>query len=889
MTVETTNSTISYTGNNSVTTFTYNFLTYSEDHLFIYLDDVEQTSGFSVTGIGDEDGGDIIFNIAPSGGVEIRIDRTVPETQLIEYQEYGPFKAKTNERGLDLGVMIGQQSARDTERNSSKKMDKRPTAPKDNIVVFDDTGNSLDSGVNVASLKGDKPDYLKETKTLSDGQLVVTFINAKVTGSTISIGKRSGDGRVLEVVDDYNITGDYEITLTESYDAGTICFAVTSEAVNSPGDFVKKYLTIDGPINDIGLNLNDVVSLKERTTGNGGGAIWNVVDITTVTPNTFDIVTCTGNVGLALVIDATNSISLESLIDDPLIENDAAYTAWIQHPQKNKTISSQFWISNIEEIVDGISVTGGGTIRSTSGAGVILRIIGDNNHINGITINSSLSNELQDGVLSFIGDGNIIENCILGWDTFFNPTLDGDQYGANAIFFSGDNNTAHNNKISNVTTGIFDNGRYNKITNNNVFTACRGVILNNKSRYAIVENNYFDMQYGGQGLGSCDGIWGNRNHRFSTITGNTILRAGEHATYLQGDSFTVTNNIIGESHSSGIKCGGKVSGLFWYGDETPVLLAPNGDYTGFNFVISNNVCYGGQTSGGNTGEIYIQPNCMDFVIDSNMVSDTTGYGIRTVFFSGGTSDEVMKGITVSNNKVRRTGEASISCSCSDSLLITNNDCDNQIRTYSRDAAELMVDGKVLGNICSSVFLQRMIGGVIESNTANFMSVTSGSVVLYNNEFTNQELGGWNGLVTEAKNNRFTYAGDVREDIDGCDKIEGNTFTFPDAVTSYPLNVVFDGDTPNQGLFNDNIIICVSVSRPLRIGGEGSSISGNTLVNDGTADRQMSCYSKNCVISGNALNPGSIRMELESLDNVISANAATISDAGTGNILGTNRI
>ena len=285
MTVETTESTISYTGNDSVTTFAYNFLTYSEDHLFIYLDDVEQTSGFSITGVGNDSGGSVIFDVAPFSGVEVRIDRTVPETQLIEYQEYGPFKAKTNERGLDLSVMIGQQNARDTGRNSSKKMDKRPTAPKDNIVVFDDTGNSLDSGVNVASLKGDKPPYLKEIKTLVDGQLVVTFVNAKAAGSTISIGKRSGDGRVLELGDDYNVTGDYEITLTESYDAGTICFAVTSEAVNSTDDFVKKYLNIDGPINDIGLTASDVIDLKDVNAGDQDTGLWDAVPVSTVTVN----------------------------------------------------------------------------------------------------------------------------------------------------------------------------------------------------------------------------------------------------------------------------------------------------------------------------------------------------------------------------------------------------------------------------------------------------------------------------------------------------------------------------------------------------------------------------------------------------------------------------
>ena len=146
MTVENTNSTISYTGNSSVTTFAYNFLTYSTEHLFIYFDDVLQTSGFTITGIGDDNGGDVTFVSPPTTGVTIRIDRTVPDTQLLAYQEYGPFPAKANERGLDLLTMAVQQTARNFNRG---KMDKRPLAAEDNIIVFDDTGNSKDSGFPV--------------------------------------------------------------------------------------------------------------------------------------------------------------------------------------------------------------------------------------------------------------------------------------------------------------------------------------------------------------------------------------------------------------------------------------------------------------------------------------------------------------------------------------------------------------------------------------------------------------------------------------------------------------------------------------------------------------------------------------------------------------------
>jgi|GEM_PF-3905471 len=120
MTVENTNNTISYTGNGSVTTFAYDFLIYSESHLKVYLDDVLQATGYSVTDVGENDGGNTVFITPPDSGVIVRIDRTVPDTQLIEYQEYGPFPAKANERGLDLLTMAVQQNSRERGKLSDR-------------------------------------------------------------------------------------------------------------------------------------------------------------------------------------------------------------------------------------------------------------------------------------------------------------------------------------------------------------------------------------------------------------------------------------------------------------------------------------------------------------------------------------------------------------------------------------------------------------------------------------------------------------------------------------------------------------------------------------------------------------------------------------------------
>ncbi len=167
MTVENTNNTISYTGNGSVTTFAYNFLVYQESHLFIYFDDILQTVGYTVTDIGEEDGGNVVFVTPPDIGVIIRIDRTVPETQLIEYQEYGPFPAKTNERGLDLLTMAVQQNAREIGRDFDRidlaKMDKQPEADTDNIIIFDSDGNSKDSGKKITDIERSGGSYVGES------------------------------------------------------------------------------------------------------------------------------------------------------------------------------------------------------------------------------------------------------------------------------------------------------------------------------------------------------------------------------------------------------------------------------------------------------------------------------------------------------------------------------------------------------------------------------------------------------------------------------------------------------------------------------------------------------------------------------------------------------
>ena len=64
---------------------------------------------YTVQGAGADAGGSVTFNTAPTNQHLVGIQRGMTFTQPIEYQERGPFPAKTHETGLDRGIMLLQQ------------------------------------------------------------------------------------------------------------------------------------------------------------------------------------------------------------------------------------------------------------------------------------------------------------------------------------------------------------------------------------------------------------------------------------------------------------------------------------------------------------------------------------------------------------------------------------------------------------------------------------------------------------------------------------------------------------------------------------------------------------------------------------------------------------
>jgi hypothetical protein len=175
------------TANGSTAVFPYQFLILDEDHLKVYLDDALVTSGFSVSGVGTETGGNVTFTTNPANGVLVTLLREVPAERTVDYQNAGDFLAPTVNADFNRLWMYVQQivSRIDNRALTFKSTEDRgsntnqlPT-PQDGQVLYWSGGDvqsaplaSLADDVSFSSTMPVAPTMVaaKASATLTDGQ-----------------------------------------------------------------------------------------------------------------------------------------------------------------------------------------------------------------------------------------------------------------------------------------------------------------------------------------------------------------------------------------------------------------------------------------------------------------------------------------------------------------------------------------------------------------------------------------------------------------------------------------------------------------------------------------------------------------------------------------------
>lgn len=101
----------SYTGNGVTTSFAYSFRILDEDDLLVTVDGVTKTitTDYTVSGVGDAGGGNVVFVAAPASAAAIVIARDRDYKRDTDYQRNGSFDEETVDADFDGLVMLIQQ------------------------------------------------------------------------------------------------------------------------------------------------------------------------------------------------------------------------------------------------------------------------------------------------------------------------------------------------------------------------------------------------------------------------------------------------------------------------------------------------------------------------------------------------------------------------------------------------------------------------------------------------------------------------------------------------------------------------------------------------------------------------------------------------------------
>ncbi|PIW30501.1 MAG: hypothetical protein COW30_02120 [Rhodospirillales bacterium CG15_BIG_FIL_POST_REV_8_21_14_020_66_15] len=149
-----------YVADGTQTLFTYPFPIFKAADLEVYLDDALQATGYSVTGAGEDLGGEVAFDAAPAAGVAVTLRRRLTVARQSDFQESGAFRARVINDELDFLTAALQQVADDTRRSlqlSATDPDAVLTLPDraargGAFLAFDADGNPVAGAGSVGGL-----------------------------------------------------------------------------------------------------------------------------------------------------------------------------------------------------------------------------------------------------------------------------------------------------------------------------------------------------------------------------------------------------------------------------------------------------------------------------------------------------------------------------------------------------------------------------------------------------------------------------------------------------------------------------------------------------------------------------------------------------------------
>lgn len=139
---------VNYAADGVQTAFTFPFPIFATADLEVRVDGLRQSSGFSISGTGESEGGRLLFAVPPAAGARITLLRRMRIARTTDFQENGVLRARTLNDELDYQV-AALQELRD-ELSGAVRLDlsetsamtlPRASARANRVLAFDSIGD----------------------------------------------------------------------------------------------------------------------------------------------------------------------------------------------------------------------------------------------------------------------------------------------------------------------------------------------------------------------------------------------------------------------------------------------------------------------------------------------------------------------------------------------------------------------------------------------------------------------------------------------------------------------------------------------------------------------------------------------------------------------------
>ena len=245
MTVSSTTTKNSYSGDGSTTTFAYAFKIFADADLTVILRSAAGTetvqtltTNYSVTNAGNANGGNVVFVTAPASGVTVVIRRNIALTQSTDYVANDPFPAETHEDALDRLTFINQQMQEEVNRSiklsrtntmTSTEFTVGATDRANKVLAFDGNGE-LSVTQELGTYKGTDATVTTEAYVVRD--IIKSTTAAQLNNVYICVAD-AVIGDSLTDTDHFELLVDAVSAATSATNAANSASAASTSATNA--------------------------------------------------------------------------------------------------------------------------------------------------------------------------------------------------------------------------------------------------------------------------------------------------------------------------------------------------------------------------------------------------------------------------------------------------------------------------------------------------------------------------------------------------------------------------------------------------------------------------------------------------------------------------------